>query len=445
MNSKKSIILSLIFSFAFIGLMAQPKDNSPYSRFGLGDPVDNRFVHLRSTGLGGAMYNPYQINIINPASNGYLQATVFDLGLYAKYSKLSTTDGSSHVYSGNLEYLSLGFPLINPINDLLEKKVRKYDIGLSFTLMPNSNVGFDITSENEHPDIGKISRNYKGSGGTYKFLTGIGGRYEDFSFGLNLGYFFGKINYDKDLKFEDVFSSYANEYHDDFAVNGFLYNVGAIYNFVLNKEKMTKSNNVKPKKIIFGLYGSSKTGFNVEGTKYNRSFINNSSLSGETIDTVYYNDTIHGKGALPTNFGGSIIYNNQDKLIVGIDFSKTLWNQYFNEVKDEQMFDSYDISLGMQYTPNESSYTNYFQRINYRTSLYYKTDPRSEQDNQFNEMGIHLGLGLPFIYKRKISRMNVDLNFGKKSGDLLISENFVKLSFSVTFNDTEWFVKRKYY
>ena len=445
MNNKKSIILSLIFTFAFIGLMAQPKDNSPYSRFGLGDPVDTKFVHLRSTGLAGAMYNPYQINIVNPASNGYLQATVFDLGLYAKYSNLSTNDGSSNVFSGNLEYLSLGFPLINPINDLLEKKVRKYDIGLSFTLMPNSNVGFDITSEKDYPDIGTVIRNYKGTGGTYKFLTGIGGRYENFSFGINLGYFFGKINYDKSLKFNNIFSSYANEYHDDFAVNGFLYDIGAIYNLVLNKSEMTTSNNVKPKKIIFGFHGGSKTSFKVNGTKYNRSFINNSPLSTETVDTVFYNDTISGKGTLPTNFGGSIIYNNQNKLIVGIDYSATLWNQYFNDVKNDDLHDSYDVSLGMQYTPDENSYTNYFHRVHYRTSLYYKTDPRSEKDNQFNELGVHLGVGLPFVYKRKISRMNVDLNFGKKRGDLSISENFVKLSFSVTFNDTEWFVKRKYY
>lgn len=445
MNSKKSIILSLILVFAFIGLIAQPKDNSPYSRFGIGDPVDNSFAHLRSTGLSGAFYSPYQINIVNPASNGYLKTTVFDLGLYAKYSNLSTKDGSSSVYSGNLEYISLGFPLINPINDLLEKKVRKYDIGLSFTLMPNSNVGFDITSEKEDPNIGKIIRNYKGTGGTYKFLTGIGGRYEDFSFGINFGYFFGKINYDKTVYFKDLVSSFANEYHDDFAVNGFLYNIGAIYNLVLNKKQMAETNNVKAKKIVFGLYGNSKTGFNLNGTKYNRSLIYGSTTSAQTVDTILYNGDLEGSGYLPTDIGGSVIYNNQDKMIMGINYSRTLWNQYHNDIKDDKLFDSYNISLGLQYTPDENSYTNYFNRIHYRSSFYYKTDPRSEKDNQFNELGLHLGVGLPFVYKRKVSRMNVDLNFGKKRGDLLISENFVKLSFSITFNDSEWFVKRKYY
>lgn len=445
MNNIKTIILSFFLIIVYFGLSAQPKDNSPYSRYGLGDPVDNNFVSLRSMGYGGAYYNPYQINIVNPASNGYLRATVFDLGLYTKYSNLSSGSSSSNVYSGNIEYLSLGFALINPINDLLEKKVRKYDIGLTFTLMPNSNVGFDIESQSEHSDIGTIQRNYKGSGGTYKFLTGLGVRYGDFSVGFNVGYFFGKINYDRQVIFLDVDRPYSNDYHNDFAVNGFLYNIGAIYNLVLNKKELAESKNIRPKKLVFGLYGNSKTSFNSYGSIYNSSIILDSSSPSSTLDTIYHNDSISGKGTLPTTLGGSIVYNNMDKLIIGLNYSQTLWDQYSNDIKNDKLLNSYNISLGAQYTPNENSYTSYFDRINYRAGIYYKTDPRSENDNQFNEQGIHLGLGLPFIYKRKVSRVNMDLNFGKKGTDLLISENFVKLSLSITFNDTEWFVKRKYY
>jgi len=445
MNNKKTIFLSLILVFVYMGLIAQPKDNSPYSRFGLGDPVDNSFVHLRSTGFAGAYYNPYQVNIVNPASNGYLKATVFDVGVYSKYSKLSTSDGSSNILSGNLEYISLGFTLVNPINDLLEKKVRKYDIGVSFTLMPNTNVGFDITSDKEDPKIGQILRNYTGTGGTYKFLSGVGVRYKDFSVGLNLGYFFGKINYDKTVYFVDVSHAFTNEYHDDFSVNGFLYNIGAIYNIVLNKKELSEANNIKERKVVLGLYGNSKTNFNTDGTTYNRALIYSASGSPETIDTVYYDDKIKGKGSLPVNIGGSILYNNKNKWIFGLNYSNSFWSQYSNDIKDDKLSDSYDVSLGLQYTPNEDSYTSYKDKINYRSSIYYKTDPRSEKDIQFDELGFHLGLGLPFVYKRKISRMNMDLNFGRRGSDLQISENFVKLSFSVTFNDTEWFVKRKYY
>ncbi len=445
MNNKKTIFLSLVFIFTTLISIAQPKENSPYSRYGLGDPVDNEFVYYRSTGLSGAFYNPYQINVVNPASYGYLRATVFDIGLYSKYAKLKTNKNSSNIYSGNLEYISLGIPLINPINDLLEKKVRKYDIGLTFTLMPNSIVGYNVSSDEEKEGIGIIRHGYKGTGGTYKFMTGLGGRYNNFSFGFNLGYFFGKINYDREILFPDLNNPYSNNYHTDFSVNGFIYNIGAIYNVVLNKKEIKEKENAGVRKLIFGIYGNTKTGFKTKGTVFNTTTIYDISSPSETKDTVYMDTGIEGNGTMPVNFGGSIIYNNKNKYIFGVDFSRSLWSQYTNDIKDDKLKDCYKVSIGGQYTPDENSYTNYFKRVNYGAGIYYKTDPRSENENQFVEKGIHLGIGLPFVYKRKISRINLDLNFGNRGSNLSISENFVKFGLSVTFNDTEWFVKRKYY
>ena len=445
MNNKKSIFLSIIFIFTTLIVVAQPKDNSPYSRYGLGDPVDNNFVYFRTTGLSGAFYNPYQINVVNPASNGYLRATVFDIGLYAKYAGLKTNSNSTGIYSGNLEYISLGIPLINPINDLLEKKVRKYDIGLTFTLMPASIVGYDVSSDEEREGIGIIRRTYKGTGGTYKFMTGLGGRYNNFSFGFNVGYFFGKINYDREILFPGLNNPYSNNYHTDFSVNGFIYNVGTIYNVVLNKKELKEKENTAVKKLIFGIYGNTKTNFKTKGTVVNTSTIYDVNSPSTTTDTVYSDKNKSGTGTLPVNFGGSIIYNDKDKYIFGVDFSKSLWNQYTNDIKSDNLKDSYKISIGGQYTPDINSYTNYFKRVNYGMGIYYQTDPRSEGDNQFEEKGIHFGMGLPFVFKRKISRINLDLNFGNRGSNLSISENFVKFSLSVTFNDTEWFVKRKYY
>ncbi len=446
MNNKKSIFLSIIFIFAtVVFVMAQPKDNSPYSRYGLGDPADNNFVYFRTTGLSGAFYNPYQINVVNPASYGYLKATVFDVGLYTKYARLKTKSNSTGVFSGNLEYFSLGIPLINPINDLLEKKERKYDIGLTFSLIPVTNVGYNISSTEEKEGIGTIRRNYKGTGGTYKFMTGLGGRYENLAFGFNVGYLFGKINYDREISFPELNASYTNNYHTDFSVNGFIYNVGAIYNVVLNKKELKENENAGTKKLIFGVYGNSKTNFKTKGNVINTGIIYDVSSPSTTIDTVYSDKDKTGTGTIPVNFGGSIIYNDKDKYVFGVDFSKTLWNQYTNDIKPDNLKDSYKISIGGQYTPDRNSYTNYFKRVNYGIGIYYQTDPRSEGDNQFEEKGIHLGMGLPFVFKRKISRINLDLNFGNRGSNLSISENFVKFGLSVTFNDTEWFVKRKYY
>ncbi|MEZ4906735.1 MAG: hypothetical protein R2771_03615 [Saprospiraceae bacterium] len=115
MNRLK-IALSSIFVILFVYFSySQPKDNSPYSRFGLGDVADNEFTFVRSTGLGNSMYSYNQINIINQTSYGYLGTTIFDMGFYAKNSSFSSENSSDNVFSGNLDYISLAFPLINPL------------------------------------------------------------------------------------------------------------------------------------------------------------------------------------------------------------------------------------------------------------------------------------------------------------------------------------------
>ena len=442
MNKIKILFLSVLISFGASSGITQPKENSPYSRFGIGDLTDNSFTFLRSSGLSGSMQSPVQINMVNPASYGFIRTTIFDLGFYSKFSSYKTGNSSAREFSGNLDFISLAMPLLNPINDLLEKKERKFDLGLNFTLMPNSIVGFNIKSTTEDPDIGTIKRIYEGSGGTYKFMTGLGGRYKNLAVGFNVGYFFGKINYDRDVVFEDVEFPYQNIYHSDMAVSGFLYNAGLMYNLILNPEEI-KTENAKSKKLIIGLYGNSKTNFKSYNSIYNQSIPVN--LSQNIVDTVKYIEEESGKGTMPLSIGGGISYNSSNQWIIGANYSSTAWSKYKNEIREENFKDSYDAALGVQYTPDENSYTSYFKRVNYRASLYYKTDPRNENENQFDEKGIHFGFGFPVVYQRKSSNINADFNIGRRGDNLLISENFVKIGLSVTFNDSEWFIKRKYY
>lgn len=148
---------------------------------------------------------------------------------------------------------------------------------------------------------------------------------------------------------------------------------------------------------------------------------------------------------MPLSLGGGVSYNSNNKWIIGANYQSTKWSKYTNEIREENFKDSYEASIGAQYTPDENSYTSYFKKVNYRASVYYKTDPRNEDENQFDEKGMHLGFGFPVIYQRKLANINTDINIGRRGENLLISENFVKISFSVTINDSEWFIKRKYY
>lgn len=135
------------------------------------------------------------------------------------------------------------------------------------------------------------------------------------------------------------------------------------------------------------------------------------------------------------------------KWMFGMNYETTFWSQYSNELEPSKnlSMDSYKVSAGLDYVPDHFSYTNPFKRMHYRFGMYYQTDGRSENNIQFSEGALNLGLGIPFVFKRKTSHIDVSLKIGQSMGDRLISESFVKLGLGLTFNDQEWFIKRRYY
>jgi hypothetical protein len=76
--------------------------------------------------------------------------------------------------------------------------------------------------------------------------------------------------------------------------------------------------------------------------------------------------------------------------------------------------------------------------------LYHRTDPRVIAGEQLDAYGVTFGMGLPFIYQRKISHANLGFEFGKNGSNSVIRESFFKVTLGFTFNDDEWFIKRKY-
>jgi hypothetical protein len=83
--------------------------------------------------------------------------------------------------------------------------------------------------------------------------------------------------------------------------------------------------------------------------------------------------------------------------------------------------------------------------MHYRAGFYYKTDGRSENGVQFSEAALNLGFGVPFVFKRKTSNIDLSLSLGQTMNERLIRESFVKFGIGLTFNDQEWFIKRRYY
>ncbi len=442
---KKSILSVLALAIVSISATAQYNANSPYSRFGLGDPVDQNFMSVRMMGgIGSGFIDSYGINTVNPASYGFIDVTSFDMGVFAKYSEISDDNSSSNLWNGNLAYMSLAFPLTNPINEILDRVERKSSWGMNLSLIPQTSVGYNITSIDTLANIGAIERQYSGNGGTYKFQWGNAYRYKDLSVGLNMSYLFGKITYERNTSFLDIDASYDNLFLNDFAVSGFLMDLGVMYRLDLNKKQRELNKNTDAKVLAIGAHISSPGNFNTNGTVVEQNVLSSTTLGTFESDTLRYLEDNEGSGKLGASLGFGATYYAGNKYAIGMSYTRNAWSNYENDANPANLEDTYKVSFGGYVRPNYKSFTSYFKRVYYRWGLYYGTDPRIAEQDQITNYGASFGFGLPFIYQRKVSHANLGVEFGRRGKGSPIQESFATINFSFTFNDDEWFIKRKY-
>lgn len=444
---KNNILYIILFVCCSFTAIAQTGDNSPYSRIGIGDLSDDAFQHLKQMGsIGNVHTDAFHINIKNPASYSSLRTTAFDIGVYAKRGTLSTDEQSAKQWAGNLEYISLGFPLYNPLNQLLDREKKDISLGMAFTLKPHSTVSYDIATQSTIDSVGAIQRSYTGQGGSYKFLWGNSIKYKNLSFGLNLGYLFGTVTYNRDVDFFELENSRVNRFSTDYSLKGFLYDIGLIYSKVLNQPELTKNNQAQPKTLSFGLTLNSATSFSTNSNIQNLGvlFVDNVSIIDTSITTVVDQE---GKGRLPGSIGLGINYADGEKWGLGVDYTATNWSNYFNDGNNEAegvLSDTKSIAIGGFVRPNYKSFNNYWKRVYYRFGAYLRDDPRVIEGEQIKAQGVTFGMGLPFVFQRKISHANIGVDLGRSGMNTPIREKYVRLTLGFTFNDDEWFVKRKF-
>lgn len=422
--------------------LESPSDNSPYSRFGLGDLAEANHAPLSIMGnLTAAYHDKYNVNIQNPASLPHLKATSFEVGLNAKYSRLAEGAVQYNGWTGNLSYFSLAFPLSNPINDLLDRVDRKYQLGMSFSLNPYTSVGYDILTTGAETGVGNFERNYIGAGGTYTALWGTGLKVKDFSVGVNLGYLFGKIGTNRTIRFFNLPTAFNNFERINTHITGFVYNLGLQYDFVLNKEELLENPSLPKKQITIGMYGNPSTSFNTSTDEL--FLIIRDVVPSLPTDTIVNVLDAEGKGKLPGKFGVGVMYNNGDIWGIGINFETQNWSAFENDQNPIELINSYKVSMGGFYSPNPTAF-NYFKRIQYKAGIFYSKEPFEVLGQEVDTYGITAGFGLPFVNVRKISNANIGVGLGVRGRNTAISEEFVKLNFGFTFNSTDWFLKRKY-
>ena len=415
----------LLFVIVFSAKVpAQVNINSPYSRYAVGqiyESTDPLFMAMG--GISLAYRSPNVINYSNPASFTAFDSLsfVFQGGFNSNFITLKDNETSSQTNYTSLIYLLFGFPVTSWWRS-------------SFGILPFSNVGYDIHATEHDDDIGDIEYVYDGSGGVNRFYWGNGFRInKNLSLGFNFSYLFANIEKSRAVLFPDSIYRFDFQIKNTTLVNDVFLDYGLQYSGKLNNGLILEA----------GLIFNNSVKIKTKETQLAYTYISSSGGSEYFKDTIESYPESIGNIILPTSFGIGLILKKTNKWLVGMDYYWQNWNKYSAFGEQDSLNNSMQISLGTQFTPDNSSISKYWEKVNYRFGLKYGKSYVEINENQLQKFGISFGFGIPL--KRSKSTLNFAVEFGRigTTDKKLIQENYVNFSFGISIYE-RWFFKKKY-
>lgn len=445
----KSLALGALLFTCSLSLTAQ--DNSPYSRYGIGDLMPNS--NIVSRGMGGisaAYSDQISVNLNNPASYSQFKTflegkskkaisgrVVLDIGMNFDNRTLRSTSGPEKFTSSNaiFSYMQMGIPVKN-------------NVGISFGLRPVSRIGYKIIkrqrlyNSNTGLPIDSVLTEFTGDGGAYLASTGAGFAIKNFSAGFNVGYLFGNKNYSTKRAFVNDSVEYKNANYSTKTSYGNLYfNTGVQYKIDLNSRTSLK----------LGAYGSLQQKLNASADIVRETFMRNFSAGDFTLDSVSTQKDIKGKITYPAIIGvGFVVEKMPDQktggYLFGIDFVQNKWEQYRYYGNKDSLTNTWQLKVGGQIRPAPAR--NYWSNVAYRAGFFIGPDYIQLQKD-LSQYGITFGLELPIANYNRLSpgqftRINLAFEYIKRGNNSnLLKENMFRIAVGFSFSDI-WFGKKKY-
>ncbi len=439
-------ISGLVFT-VFLYSFVSAQENSPYSRYGVGDLVPNQNVTNRGMGGVSIGYSDFtSINFINPASLGNIKKTILDVGGEIDIRTLKSTVSSEKYTATNtlISYLQLGFPL-------LSRKFKKSDAdknvfwGLSFGLRPLSRINYKIEKNERkvlYPLSDSLNTLYEGSGGINQFNIATGVKIKNLSVGINGGYSFGTKDYSTKLVFlNDSVIYYKSNTETKTRFNGLFLNLGVQYAVLLKKAVLN-----------IGAYGNLQQNLKAKRDHIDETFGYDGSGGVYSIDTVNYQKDVSGRIKIPATYGAGVTYVNNSWLL-GMDLETSNWGTYRYYGQKDAVQNNWTIRVGAQYYPagkENTSTRKYWSYAKYRAGFYYGSDYIKLSSSR-PAYAATLGASFPLITSPQQLRfgdfvyLNTGLEIGARGNrnSFSVRENITRISIGISMN-AHWFQKRKY-
>ncbi|MEO9021050.1 MAG: hypothetical protein ABI237_07560 [Ginsengibacter sp.] len=425
------------FILAAFPLFCFAQENSPYSRYGIGDIVP--LSNIANRGMGGisAGYSdPTSINTVNPATYSDLVYSTLDIGVEYDGRTLKSKNplGSYKSNNGIISYMQFGFPLL-----MGNKKAQRNKMawGLTMGLRPISKINYKIVNTSFN-SIDTTSTTYEGNGGVNEAFIGTGLRFNKFRIGINTGYLFGEKDYDTRLFFNNDTLAYKSaHYGTQTQFGGVFLNAGVQF-----------ADSVGKGVLRLGAYGNLKRNYSATRNNVVETFDYNANTEVPTrIDSVYEQDGQKGKVTMPATFGGGFTYTT-DHLVVGADYETTKWSDYRYFGQKDNVKNSWIAKMGLQYLPASQGSTGYFNYVKYRAGFSFGND-YINIGNTLPIYTVSVGGAFPLklkhsFYDLQYSIMNFTFEYGSRGNSKNnITESLYKVTFGFSLSDI-WFRRHVY-
>jgi hypothetical protein len=421
---KSTNVKSLLCSLGFLSLAytSFSQDNSPYSRFALGNLRPSENVAFKGmAGVCLADDNPLIANPSNPATYAGLKMTSYQVAVDATLLTIKNSLTSYRTGGATLTYVNIGFPV--------SKKT-----GMSFGLMPQTRSKYSLS---EIKDLGftTATNSYYGGGGLQRIYAGIGHKIGWLSGGINLGYTFGNLVNTTESSFTDSNKLLSNNITGRTTYNGLFWQAGLAFTYDIKKDHSFKA----------GISYSGNQSLRANNETYWQSFIGNVN-DPSYVAKIDSNSNVKGTAKLPATLGMGIQYRSGDYWQIGLDVLRSAWSTFTRYNNADSTGNYMSIRLGGAITPDVNSVTNYWKKMTYRAGIYTGQDIFQFGNQAIRANGITIGVGYPVRRTNlSIGQINASFDVGQRgtTANGLLSERYSKFSVGFTFND-KWFIKRRY-
>jgi hypothetical protein len=435
MIPKRKLFGLVLFALPFI---SSAQENSPYSRYGVGNIVPAGNIFNRGMGGISAGTLTTSINFLNPATYSNFSSTTLDIGSEVTSRTIKSLNPVDKFTANNaiISYIQIGVPLLAGNKKALKKNI---SWGLDFGLRPVTRINYKIAKFSRN-SIDSIATLYEGDGGVNEAFVGTGIRVKDFSIGVNAGYLFGNKNYSTRLSFlNDTVAYNSSNSSTQTSFGGAFINGGMQYVTQISKLSVLR----------LGAYGRLQQKYAATQDIVRETFVYNViSGSPERIDSV--SEIINQKGTvqLPSSYAIGFSVENQH-LLFGLDYESTNWNSYRFYGQKDLVKNNWMVKGGVQFLPAGQTSKKYFNFVKYRAGFYFGPDYISA-DKNLPQYGITLGGGFPLklrhaYYDYQYSVMNLAIDYGSRGNkNNNIRENTFRVSVGFTLSDAAWFRRAKY-